>query len=83
MSGLGLAPSSQAKRVYYKGGQRRVVDGPFAESKELIAGYCLIDVESVDAALPWADKFAGCIGDVELDLRPLYGAPEVAPHTNA
>jgi hypothetical protein len=83
VSGVGLAPSAQAKRAYYKGGQRRVVDGPFTESKELIAGYCLIDVESVEAALPWADRFAACIGDVELDLRPLHGAPEAAPNPKA
>jgi hypothetical protein len=83
VGGVGLAPSAQAKRAFYKGGQRRVVDGPFAESKELIAGYCLIDVESVEAALPWADRFAACVGDVELDLRPLHGAPEASSNPKA
>ena len=79
LSGVGLAPSAQAKRLRYAEGKRTVLDGPFTESKELIAGFCLLEVASLDAAMPWADRFAAIVGDVELDLRPLHGAPETAP----
>lgn len=67
----GFQPSSAGKRLSFVGGNRTVVDGPFAESKELIAGYVLFDVPSLTEAVEWATRFAGVVGDVELDLRPL------------
>lgn len=64
--------SRAAKRIPIAPGKRRAVDGPFAESKELISGFCTIEVPTVAAALPWAEKYIAAVGDVELDLRPLY-----------
>lgn len=49
----GLHPSSNAMRIRYEGGERRVIDGPFAETKELVAGFWLIDVKSRDEAIEW------------------------------
>jgi hypothetical protein len=66
-----LAPSARATRVKYAGGKRTVVDGPFAESKEMIGGFVILDVKGRDELLAWDDKFAAVIGDVELDLFPL------------
>jgi len=68
-----IQPSSKGKRVIYSGGNRTIVDGPFAESKELIGGYTMIRVDTLDEVLPWLDRFAQCIlRDVEVDVRPLY-----------
>ncbi|HZR35990.1 MAG TPA: YciI family protein [Nevskia sp.] len=76
-----LLPSQGSLRLAYRGGRRLVTDGPFAESKELIGGYCMIQVDSIEQALPWSDRFAGVVGDVEADIRQLYEAPlrEAAP----
>lgn len=52
----GLAPSSQGARVLFKGDKRSVVDGPFAETKELIAGFWLIQAKSLDEAIEWAKR---------------------------
>ena len=56
VAGEGLHPSSKGKRVRFSGGKRTVVDGPFAETKEQLAGYFLIDVADLDAALSWATR---------------------------
>lgn len=66
-----LQPSSKSVRLHYKGGQRTVMDGPFTESKELIAGYSIVEVPSIGDAIEWAWRFAALIGDVEMDIRPL------------
>lgn len=66
-----------AKRIPRTPGKRRAVDGPFAESKELISGFCTLEVPSVADALPWAEMYLAAVGDVELDLRPLYEAAEL------
>ncbi len=68
----GLEPSAKATRLHYTGNRRTVTDGPFAESKELIAGYVILDVKSVDEAIYWSDRFAKVIGDVEIDIRRLW-----------
>ena len=68
----GLEPSSKATRLHYNGNKRTVTDGPFAESKELIAGYVILDVKSIDEAIYWSDRFAKVIGDVEIDIRRLW-----------
>jgi hypothetical protein len=70
-----MRPSAGSLRLAYRGGARQVTDGPFAESKELIGGYCMIQVDSIEQALPWSDRFAGVQGDVEADIRQLYDAP--------
>lgn len=71
----GLKPSSQGWRVHYDGGRRSVVDGPFAETKELIAGYTLINVKSREEALEWTRRFPKPTMDdsaCEIEVRPLY-----------
>jgi hypothetical protein len=68
----GLTPTSQGARIRYKGTERTVIDGPFAESKEMIAGYMLLEVKSLAEAIDWAKRspFAG--DDAEVELRPLF-----------
>ena len=66
-----LQPSSRGVRLQFRGGKRRVIDGPFTESKELIAGFSIMNVKSRDEAVEWAWRFADLIGDVEMDIRPL------------
>jgi hypothetical protein len=78
----GLKPSSAGWRVRYRGGQRSVVDGPFAETQELIAGYTLIQVRTRDEALEWARRFPAPMGDAadgEIEVRPLYELDDFAP----
>lgn len=73
----GLRPSSEGPgaRITYSGGKRTVVDGPFTEAKEVIAGYAVLQVQSRDEAVEWADRFAKLIGDVEVEVR-LMGEPD-------
>ena len=71
----GLKPSACGWRIRYRGGQRSVVDGPFAETKELIAGYTLIQVRSREEAMEWARRFPAPFGeqaDGEIEVRQLY-----------
>ncbi|WP_020656980.1 YciI family protein [Massilia niastensis] len=71
----GLQPSSRGWRIRHEGGRRSVIDGPFAETKELIAGYTLIQVRSREEALEWARRFPAPHGegvDAEIEVRPLY-----------
>jgi hypothetical protein len=65
-----LQPSSQGVRVRFANGKLAVTDGPFAESKELIAGFCLIQAKSMDEAVEWAKRVP--FQDGEIELRPLY-----------
>jgi hypothetical protein len=73
-----LQPSSKGTRLRFSEGKFRVIDGPFTESKELIGGYCIVEVKSRDDAIAWALRFAQVLGgsrvdgEVELDLLPLY-----------
>ena len=78
----GLQPSAKGWRVRYSGGKRTIVDGPFAETKELIAGYTLIQVRSREEALEWARRFPAPFGekaDGELEVRPLYELDDFEP----
>ncbi|MCI0357957.1 MAG: YciI family protein [Planctomycetaceae bacterium] len=65
-----LQPSSHGKRIHYKEGKFTVTDGPFAETKELVAGYCLIRAASLEEAVAWAKRMPFQAGDV--DVRPLF-----------
>jgi hypothetical protein len=68
----GLQPSARGWRVKYAGGKRTVLDGPFAESKELIAGYTMIEVKSRDEAMEWARRFPNPSiegTDAEIEVR--------------
>jgi hypothetical protein len=71
LAGEGLTPTSKARRVKFSGSQRTVVDGPFAESKELIAGYWLWQVRSIDEAVEWI-KRAPFDAGVEVTIRPVF-----------
>ncbi len=74
LSGDGLKPSRDGMRVKFSGGKPTVIDGPFTEAKELIAGFTIITVDSKEEALEWVKKWppldAG--GNVELEVRQLY-----------
>ncbi len=78
----GLQPSAKGWRIRYSGGKRTVIDGPFAEAKELIAGYTLIQVRSRDEALEWARRFPapfGELADGEIEVRQLYELDDFTP----
>ena len=82
LDGSGLKPSSAGWRIRYRDGRRSVVDGPFAETKELIAGYTLIQVRSRDEAMEWARRFPapmGPLADAEIEVRPLFELEDFAP----
>lgn len=74
LGGEGLKPSAKGKRVAFADGKVRVIDGPFAEAKELIAGYCMINVKSIDEAVEWAKRWPCRDGEgkVELEIRPIF-----------
>jgi hypothetical protein len=76
----GLHRSSKGWRVRYAGGKRTVVDGPFTEAKELIAGYTLIQVKSREEAMEWARRFPNpALGDGEIEVRQLFELDDFAP----
>jgi hypothetical protein len=76
LDGAGLQPSSKGWRIRYeKGDKRRVVDGPFAETKELVAGYTLIQCRSREEALEWSRRFPNPVGHdqpAEIEVRQIY-----------
>jgi hypothetical protein len=73
LAGDGLKPSSQAKRVAFDGPGRRVIDGPFAETRELVAGYWLWEVKDMDEAVAWVKRCPNPMpGPSEIEIRPLY-----------
>ncbi|HEY7516064.1 MAG TPA: YciI family protein [Vicinamibacteria bacterium] len=75
LEGNGLQPSSKGWRIRYSGGKRTVTDGPFTETKELIAGYTLIQVKSREEALEWTRRFPAPMGegqDGEIEVRQLF-----------
>jgi len=73
LDGSGLQPSSKGWRIRYTGNKRIVIDGPFAETKELIAGYTIIQVKSKEEALAWTKRFPNPAGeDCEIEVRQLY-----------
>ncbi|WP_119271018.1 YciI family protein [Taklimakanibacter deserti] len=75
LAGEGLHPSSKGKRVQFTGKAPRVIDGPFAETKELIAGFWIWRVKSMDEALDWARRCPMLDGDV-LEIRPVFEAED-------
>lgn len=67
----GLTNTERGTRIYFEGGKRRVVDGPFAESKELVAGYAIFDLPSRAAAMQWATRFGEVVQVNEVEIRPM------------
>jgi hypothetical protein len=74
-AGEGLHPSSKGKRVRFSGANRTVIDGPFAETKELIAGFWLWKVKNMDDAVAWLKK-APFDGGTEVEIRPIFEAED-------
>lgn len=82
LDATGLQPSSKGFRVKYDGAKRTVVDGPFTETKELIAGYTLIQVKSKQEAIEWAKRFPNPRGeglDSEIEVRQLFELEDFTP----
>ena len=81
LAGEGLHPSSKGARVRFSGDKRTVIDGPFAETKELIAGFWLIQVKSLDEAIEWVKRapnpFPG--QESELEIRQVFEAEDFGP----
>ena len=77
LDGTGLKPSSHGARIKYSGSTRTVVDGPFAETKELVAGYWIIQVKSKEEAIEWAKRVP--FEDGEVELRPFFELEDFAP----
>ena len=80
-AGDGLKPSSNGKRVRFGGGRRTVIDGPFTETKELIAGYWIWKVKSMAEALEWVQRCPDPMPgeESEIEIRPLFEAEDFAP----
>jgi len=77
LAGEGLHPSSKAKRVHFSGSKRTVTDGPFAETKELIAGFWIWKVNSMDEAIEWVKKCPNPMNvDSDVDIRPIFEAED-------
>ncbi len=77
LAGEGLHPSSKGARVRFSGDQRTVIDGPFAETKELIAGFWLWQVRSMDEAIEWLKRCPNPMpGESEIELRPVFEAED-------
>jgi hypothetical protein len=77
----GLHPSSNGWRITWSGGRRTVTDGPFAETKELIAGYTLIEVSSREEAMEWASRFPNPGNqDGEIEVRQLFELDDFEPN---
>ena len=74
LGGEGLKPTSEGARVKFTKGTPHVIDGPFAETKELIAGYLLLEARSMDEAIAWAKKWPAldAQGELELEIRQLF-----------
>jgi hypothetical protein len=73
LAGDGLKPSSQGKRIAFDGPGRTVIDGPFAETRELVAGFWLWDVKDMDEAVAWVKRCPNPMpGPSEIEIRPLY-----------
>jgi hypothetical protein len=73
----GLKPSRYGKRVRFSGGSRMVTDGPFAETKELVAGFWLWEVKSIEEAVEWVRRCPNpMLTDSDIEIRPLFGAED-------
>jgi hypothetical protein len=77
LAGEGLHPSSRGARVEFSGSERKVIDGPFAETKELLAGYWVWQVKSVDEAIEWTKRIPNPTGEHGVvEIRPVFEADD-------
>ena len=82
LDATGLQPTSKGWRIKYSGGKRTLTDGPFAETKELLAGYTLIKVKSREEAIEWTKRFPNPAGEgkeAEIEVRQLFELEDFAP----
>jgi hypothetical protein len=82
LDGSGLQPTSRGWRIKYSGGNRTLIDGPFAETKELIAGYTIIQAKSRQEAIEWSKRFPNPAGDgkeAEIEVRQLFELEDFGP----
>jgi hypothetical protein len=80
LAGEGLHPSSRGKRVRFAGKQRTVIDGPFTETKELVAGFWLWQVKSMDEAVEWVKRCPNPMpGESEIEIRRVFEAEDFGP----
>jgi hypothetical protein len=75
----GLQPSAKGARVRVSGGKVSVIDGPFTESKELVASYALLEAKSMAEAVDWTTRFLKVLGEGECEIRPLFEASDFGP----
>ena len=82
--GDGLTPSSQGKRIAFDGAERTVIDGPFAETGELVAGYWLWEVKDMEEAIAWVKRCPNPMpGPSEIEIRPIYEFDDLPSETVA
>lgn len=80
LAGEGLQPSSKGARVKFSGDERAVVDGPFAETKELVAGFWILQVKSKEEAIEWVKRCPNPMpGDSEIEIRQIFEAEDFGP----
>ena len=79
VAAAGLKPSAESKRIAMEGSSRTVIDGPFAEARELVAGFSIWEVRDMDEAVAWAKRSPNCMpGRSEIEIRPFYEAADLA-----
>lgn len=79
VAAAGLKPSAEAKRIAFDGTRRTVIDGPFAETREVIAGFSIWEVRDMDEAVAWAKRCPNPMpGPSEIEIRPFYEAADLA-----
>ena len=78
VAAAGLKNDAQSRRIVSDGASRRVIDGPFAETRELIAGFSIWEVKDMDEALAWAKRSPTMPGKSEMEIRPFYEAQDLA-----
>ncbi|MBC9034851.1 YciI family protein [Sphingomonas sp. JC676] len=79
VAGAGLKPTAEGKRIVCEGSSRTVIDGPFAETHEMVAGFSIWEVKDMDEAVAWAKRSPNCMpGRSEIQIRPFYEAADLA-----
>jgi hypothetical protein len=80
LDGNGLQPTSKGARVRFSGADRKVIDGPFSETKELVAGYWMLQVKSKEEAIEWVKRCPNPLrGEAEIEIRQVYELSDFAP----
>ena len=78
IAAAGLKNTSEAKRITFDGASRTIIDGPFAEARELVAGFSIWEVKDMDEAVAWAKRAPNMPGPSEMEIRPFYEAADLA-----